>query len=124
MTTINIDGDIIGIVTKPKIGFMTYTDALTPTPATVIEPTGAKTSIIGLGNTTTGFSNTSNFILSDDFEIGDIVEIYSTDLMNDGSSVQVYDTSNNVIFSTSSTTAFKVARKVFSGTGHDWFTYL
>lgn len=143
MTIINIDGDILSIVTKPKIGFQTYVDVIkfvnnsAPSglnPKTIIEPTGAEVSRIKLSHdpsaiafyvtspsTFTGFSG---FILSDDFEIEDTVEFYCGHTDPEGlEGSLVSDNSGHDIIFTADTQKLIVVKKIFSGTGNDWFTY-
>jgi len=78
MTAIAIDGDIISIETKLKIGFGEYTNVHYVNETTerpTIDPTGASVSIINL--ISVGVSTPYvGFIISDDFEIGDVVEFH------------------------------------------------
>jgi hypothetical protein len=145
MTEFNIDGEIVIVKTKPKVIYAIYEDGLHyidnnpllgENSKTIIEPTGAFLSIIGLAHSeislnialanSGNFGGFSGFILSDNFEIGDIVEIYKvSDIVNLGGSTEAFitDSDGHTQIGTSNTHSFHVIKKVFSGTGNDWFTY-
>src|SRR6266496_410639 len=144
MTEIAIDGNIVSIKTKLKSAYAIYEDELRcvdnnpasgTNPRTVIESTGASVSIIGLTHSEASlnvalssggnFAGFSGFVLSDNFEIGDVVEVYKIpDVINLGGSTEVFitDSSGHIQISTSAEHSFHVIKKAFSGTGNDWFT--
>src|SRR5882724_9185705 len=144
MTDILVDGNIISIKTNQKVVSTTYEDVLKYidnnlslglNDKTIIEPTGASLSIISLSHNADSvvtaiaaggnFAGFSGFVLSDDFKIGDSIEVYIT-LANPSfnAEILIYDnTSSNPVIVTADTHKLIAAKKIFSGTGNDWFTY-
>ena len=145
MTEIAIDGDIINITTKAKSAYATYevglkyvdnNPALGLNPKVTIEPTEAAISIIGLAHSEAAlnvmlsaggnFAGFGSFILSDNFEIGDVVEVYKIpNIVNVGGSTSAFltDSSGHVQIDTTEERKLIVVKKAFSGTTNDWFTY-
>lgn len=117
MINIPINGKIISIeVNEEAFGFAEYSDASSGS-KTVIEPTENKLSIVKLSHDNS--SSGVGFILSDDFNIGDIVEAYS----DDSTQYSVYLNSNgnnNGIVTVDSVRRSVRMRKIFSETGYDW----
>ena len=119
MTTIPITGKIVAVEVSEDnapFGYAAYSDPATGS-KTVIEPTGNKVSVIKLShdNSSAGVG----FALSDEFEIGDVVEAYA----DDGTEYAVYLNSNGSNNGVASINAIRRAirlRKIFSGTGYDW----
>ena len=120
MTTIPITGKIIAVEVSEDdapFGYAEYSDNDVGS-RTIIEPTGNKLSIIKLSHN--GNSGAVGFSLSDDFNIGDVVEAYADDVSQ--YSVYLNSTGNNggqALLSSSIRRAIRL-RKILSGTGYDW----
>lgn len=130
MTNIPITGKIISVeVTDEEAPFSyaEYSDDSSTDPKTIIEPTGNRISLIKLVHSIGVVDSGAGFILSDDFEIGDIVEFFSvTNNPPYGTQVQVYDNNNHnllLIGSSDPIRKVSVVKKVFSETGNDWIVY-
>lgn len=108
--------DIVSI--RAKIDFATYADNSSPASKTVIEPTGAYVSIIGLFHNGTEGPN-AGFILSDSFNVGDVVQLYKSDAVATGE-CSVSDNNGHDLTSIGPVQVGVIIRKIFSGTGKDW----
>lgn len=117
MTNIAIPGKIISIEVEDEapFGYAEYSDNDTGS-RTVIEPTGNKLSIVKLSHN--GSGGGVGFNLSDDFEIGDVVEAYCDDVWT----YQIWlNASGSPMAMLQSDVRRAVhLRKIFSGTGSDW----
>lgn len=118
MASIPITGKIISIEVSDDapFGFAEYSDPSSGA-KTLIEPTGNRLSIIELShdNSNSGVG----FTLSDEFNIGDVVEAYSNDI-NQYSIYLNSNGNNNGIASVDSIRRSVRMRKIFSETGYDW----
>ncbi len=101
---------VVSCEMQDLVAFQTYTGGQT------IEPSGSPTTIAILSSCAT------SFVLSDDFEVGDVLELVNTDNMNGAT---VNDSSNNSFASvaTASTVPTSVrTRKISSGNGRTHWT--
>ncbi len=122
MTDIVIDGKIIKVVTRKDFDFASYQcQRNQPNPRTIIEPTGAIVSVIEL-SIVDGEGPPVGFILSDDFNIGDIVELYSNQSGTGGLIVLAHENPDKSVGIVSGLQKALRARKIFSGTNNDWLS--
>jgi hypothetical protein len=122
MTNIPIPGKIISIEVEEDapFGYAEYSDNAAGA-KTVIEPTGNKLSVIKLShdnsNAGVGFS------LSDDFNIGDVIEAYSDDGFQYSIYLSATGNNNGIVLLSSIRRAARM-RKIFSETGYDWLALM
>jgi len=117
MTTITTPGRITEISFKATtVEIVPLSGGPSGTP-TQIEPADADVVVV---LATKGGSGSGNwFQLSNDFEIGDVVEFYQMDNL---SGLAVKDSSGNTVCTTNTPSGAAIMRRVHNGSAPDWVT--